>query len=287
MASFAERVGKRPSRSIAQTDNLDLETRTELWNIFVLLREILDDAARRSNWTSKSEENFLGALWAWQFKKPRDEMGDEARVWAQIKARVLKGEWYDVLDLIEETVKYLQRYEDQHTRGLHEKFSDAFNNRFEHFLVAFRFIGNEVTPVGTTAEAEAVNAAIEAASSVAGAQHSLERATEMFADREKHDYPNSIKESISAVESIVKKVTGKGELSKGLAELERAGLAIHPALRGAWVKMYGWTSDEDGIRHGGIEAADADQALARYVLVTCSAFVSYLTEEGRKTGLLT
>lgn len=128
--------------------------------------------------------------------------------------------------------------------------------------------------------------ASEDASSVAGARHALERATSLLADRETPDYPNSIKESISAVEAVIKKVTGKGELSKGLMELESAGLTIHPALRSAWLKMYGWTSADDGIRHGGIEAADADQALAKYVLVTCSAFVSYLIEEGRKIGLL-
>lgn len=90
------------------------------------------------------------------------------------------------------------------------------------------------------------------------------------------------------MEAVVKKVTGANDdLAAGLKKLENAGLSIHPALKGAWLKMYGWTSDEDGIRHGGIDAADADQALAKYVLVTCSAFVSYLIEEGRKAGLLT
>ncbi|MEI3844903.1 MULTISPECIES: hypothetical protein [unclassified Microbacterium] len=75
-------------------------------------------------------------------------------------------------------------------------------------------------------------------------------------------------------------------LGSGLKKLEAAGLPIHPALKAAWLEMYGWTSDDDGIRPGGIEAAGADQALAKYVLVTSSAFVSLLIEEGRKIGLL-
>jgi hypothetical protein len=49
--------------------------------------------------------------------------------------------------------------------------------------------------------------------------------------------------------------------------------------------MYGWTSDEDGLRHGGIEAADASQDLAKYVLVTSAAFASYVIEIGRKANL--
>lgn len=95
-------------------------------------------------------------------------------------------------------------------------------------ILRYRFIGHELTPIDTSAEADAIGGAISDVASIAGARHSLERATELLADREKPDYPNSIKESISAVEAVVKKVTGKGELSKGLAELEAAGLTIHP-----------------------------------------------------------
>lgn len=157
---------------------------------------------------------------------------------------------------------------------------------FERFLVGFRFVGHEITPIDSTAEANAVVGAQEAVSPIAGARHALDRAVELLADRQSPDYPNSIKESISAVEAVVKKVTGQGTLGAGLGKLESVGVTIHPALKGAWSKMYGWASDADGIRHAGIEAANADQALAKYVLVTCSAFVSYLIEEGRKTGLL-
>lgn len=287
MASFAERVGKRTQRSITQTDDLDTDTRTELWNVFVTLREIFREAGRRSNWDNETEKNLINAVWAWEFKQARDEMKSEGQVWALMKKRILEGEWYDVLDLIEETVKYLNRYAERYTNDLDDSTVEAFNNRFEHFLVGYRFIGHEITPIDTSAEAEAVSAALEMVTSIAGARHHLERATELLADRENHDYPNSVKESISAVEAVIKTITGpKDDLAAGLKRLEEAGLKIHPALKGAWLKMYGWTSDEDGIRHAGIEAADVDQALAKYALVTCSAFVSYLVEEARKVGLL-
>lgn len=63
-------------------------------------------------------------------------------------------------------------------------------------------------------------------------------------------------------------------------------VTIHPALEGAWSKMYGWTSDAEGIRHAAVEAAEADQAIAKYMLITCSAFVTYLIESGRKAKVV-
>ena len=286
MTSFAQRMGLRAARSTTQRGDLDRETRTELWNVLVTLRNVLSHIADESYRSDTTEGRLLDAVWVWEFKKPRDEMNSAENVWAAIKASILTADWYVVLDMVEAIVKYLERYKTPRSTDLPDAVAESFNNSFERYLVGYRFIGNEITPIDSTAEAETVVNAQEDAESIPGARHSLNRAVELLADRQSPDYPNSIKESISAVESIVKKVTGEGTLGAGLNKLEAAGLTIHPALRAAWSKMYGWTSDANGIRHAGIEAADADQAIATYVLVVCSAFVSYLIEEGRITGLL-
>lgn len=283
MATFAERMGKRAPRTIIQTESLDDDTRTELWNVLVVLQGIFE-GTRERDYKGTVEAQVVDAVWTWEFKKPRDELPSRSAVWQRIKKLVLEDEWFVVLDLIEELVGYIGRYEDWTTPDLQVVMRDAFNDRFEHYLLGYRFVGGEITPIATSAEAAAVDEAMSAAAPVAGARHALERATELLADRERPDYPNSIKESISAVESVVTWLTGKGELGKGLGALESAGMKVHPALKGAWLKMYGWASDDDGIRHGSIEAADANQALARYVLVSSSAFVSYLVEERAKAG---
>ncbi|MEV8174955.1 AbiJ-NTD4 domain-containing protein [Microbacterium sp. NPDC079176] len=282
MASFSERTGHRATRALVQSDDLDTETRTELWNVLVLLQETF----RKRGSIDPAQKKILDAVWERQFKRARDERPSDMGVWSLIKKQVLSAEWFDVLDLIEAIVKYMNMYPSGYDSGLSKVLAEAYNSRFEHYLVGYRFIGEEVTPIDSSAEAGAVTTASSDVASIAGARHHLGRAIELLADRQNPDYPNSIKESISSVEAVVKKVTGEGTLGSGLGKLESAGLTIHPALKGAWLKMYGWTSDDDGIRHGGIEAANADQALARYVLVTCSAFVSYLIEEGRKRGLL-
>jgi hypothetical protein len=282
MASFAQRIGKRPVRQLMQRDDLDGETRIELWNVIVVTQEVLSDARRETFNTDTTEQDVAVSIWTSEFKKPRDEMPSLLSFWARVKKAIFEGEWFDVLDLIEATTKLFARHQTVATQSLHVVVADAFNACFERCLVGYRFIGTEITPVDSTTDSTAVEEAQDAVSGIPGARHALARAVELLADRSAPDYPNSIKESISAVEAVVKRITGEGTLGAGLNKLEAAGLTLHPALKGAWSKMYGWTSDADGIRHAGLEAATADQALARYVLVTCSAFVSFLVEEGNK-----
>lgn len=287
MASFSERHGYKEVRSVVQRESLDEETRIALWNVVGGLPEVFEkltwDPLRRDDTSGPAT---VSALWGRDFKKPRDEQPSNQTFWAMIKKGILEDTWYQVFDVIEAISKRPEQHVTATLHGLPNSYREACNNAFESHLVGYRFIGLELTPVDSTAEAESISGGVEDSASIPGARHALDRAIELLADRQTPDYPNSIKESISAVEAVVKKVTGEGTLGAGLGKLEGAGLAIHPALKGAWSKMYGWTSDENGIRHGSIEVADADQALAKYVLVTCSAFVSFLIEEGRKVGLL-
>lgn len=51
---------------------------------------------------------------------------------------------------------------------------------------------------------------------------------------------------------------------------------MHPALVNAYNILYGFTSDEEGIRHSQIKDSEVDQRLAQCFLTNCSAFVTYL-----------
>ena len=59
---------------------------------------------------------------------------------------------------------------------------------------------------------------------------------------------------------------------------------IHPAMENAFSSLYGYTSDENGIRHGGIDFSNAPAEDAKYMLVSCSAFVNYLIEKWSKAS---
>ena len=60
--------------------------------------------------------------------------------------------------------------------------------------------------------------------------------------------------------------------------------ALHPALKSALSKLYGYTSDAGGIRHALADEREPDIEDARFMLVICSAFVSLISAKARKLG---
>lgn len=106
----------------------------------------------------------------------------------------------------------------------------------------------------------------------------------MLSDKENPNYRNSIKESISAVEAICKNLTGnkRATLNTALKKLDENGIVLHGAFQKSISELYGYTSDAGGIRHCLMNDYDADFADAKYMLMVCSAFCSFLLEKSRK-----
>ena len=93
---------------------------------------------------------------------------------------------------------------------------------------------------------------------------------------------------MSAVEVLVKIISGNKSATLGVAlnEIERSGkISIHKALKDGYSKLYGWTSNDEGIRHSIMDEPSLSQEDAVYMLVSCSAFINYLNEKARKIGL--
>ena len=105
----------------------------------------------------------------------------------------------------------------------------------------------------------------------------IQQALDLYAKRENPDYRNSIKESILAVESMARIVSKKPKatLSDALKAIEKNGL-LHEALKDGFIKLYGYTSDADGIRHAMLDEPTLTAADARYFLLSCTSFVNYL-----------
>ena len=107
----------------------------------------------------------------------------------------------------------------------------------------------------------------------------LGKALDFLSSKNNPDYENSIKESISAVESVCCNITNndKATLGDALKEMKK-DRKIHSALIEAFSKLYGYTSDSSGIRHAGIDFTNATYEDARFMLITCSAFINYATK---------
>jgi hypothetical protein len=100
-------------------------------------------------------------------------------------------------------------------------------------------------------------------------------------------YADSVRESIHAVEAVGRTLDPTADvLSKALAKLEQK-ISIHPAMKKGLTSLYAYTSDEGGIRHALLEdAAKVDEADALFMFGACAAFVSYLINKARSSGLL-
>ena len=64
-------------------------------------------------------------------------------------------------------------------------------------------------------------------------------------------------------------------LGDALKSIEKAG-HLHPSLKEGFLKLYGYTSNEQGIRHAMLDEPNITAADARYFLISCSSFVNYL-----------
>jgi hypothetical protein len=89
------------------------------------------------------------------------------------------------------------------------------------------------------------------------------------------------------VEAAVNLIAGSnGNGVAGAIDALSAKTPIHGALKAALKQLYGYTSDSDGIRHAIMEEATVDFEDAKFMLVACSAFVTFLIGKASKVGLV-
>lgn len=274
---FSERYGYRQVREIVQLESIDEPLRNALWSLLKL--HVWDHVHFTSGmyggyFLSNNEEikSLCQMLWFHYFKKPLDTLDNNwSKALAILRDYFFGCPWYEVYDFIEFVANNYSRYQ------FKDRFIQSCNGVLEKEVSAYRFVNGVITRITEQQEVEEIELALERAR---GPVHThLRRALELLSDREAPDYRNSIKESISAVESLVAKVVGeKGTLGQLIKKLEDE-IKLHPALRTAFSNLYGYTSDEGGIRHAILESDKVVFEDAKFFLVACSAFVTYV--EGR------
>jgi hypothetical protein len=141
-------------------------------------------------------------------------------------------------------------------------------------MSAYRLVDGKIVRITAEEEIAEIEEAVHGGASPVRTH--LGRALELLSDRKKPDYRNSIKESISSVESLVQIALGeKGTLGSLVKKLE-IDAGIHPALTKSLSSLYGYTSDEDGIRHAILNSPKVEFEDAKFMLVVCSAFVNFV-----------
>ncbi|MEM2994637.1 MAG: hypothetical protein QXI91_01275 [Candidatus Bathyarchaeia archaeon] len=281
MKLFSQRRGLEKERTEIQVESMDEALRNRLWN---LLKIFYWDTMIGLTWISDSPpmEGFFTIIWHNYFKKPLDEM---PRWWNDlykwIRDYFFNCKWYEVYDFLELIVNYFSDEEQN------EKFKKACNSILESELSAYRFVGNQITQITSKEEISEVEEALESQFKTVNTH--LENALRLMSDRKSPDYRNSIKESISAVEAICRIITKdkNATLGKALDKIEKEGkIELHKALKEAFDHLYGYTSSAEGIRHSLLdEKITLSFEDAKFMLVSCSAFINYLISKVSKAKI--
>ena len=100
-------------------------------------------------------------------------------------------------------------------------------------------------------------------------------------------WADSVRESINAVESVVRLLGSSKSVDDALKSLANKG-HINKNMSAGLGRLYNYTSDEQGIRHPLLDDGDAkvDEADALYMFAASAAFVTYLIGKGQTAGLL-
>ena len=287
---FSERYGHKPVREIIQVDAIDEALKNGIWN---LLKVFYWDKAKYSScdgyrggysltFESNKDLKFLcNGLWCNYFKEPLDHLSDDwSEVLKKLRNYFFNAKWYEIYDFIEFIANNHYSKDYENTNAF---FMSACNKNLEKEMAAYRFVDGLITRITEEEEIKAIEKAIDEGEQLVS-QH-VRRSLELLSDRSKPDYRNSIKESISAVERLAAHVTGedKGTLGQLLKKLDEH-IELHPALKTAFSSLYGYTSDEGGIRHALTEKEVVDFEDAKFMLVTCSAFINYVEGKMRASG---
>lgn len=273
--SFSHAQGYEELPGMLKLKDLPSEARTRIWNVFY---KYID-----KDRMDHPEYSWLGGDWAQVMKDLHaDYQGHPLEKWTSdfdrnthhLQNEIMRERFNRVFDLI----TYVMR----HAR-CPNRFVEDMRRQFVKARLAYVIVDGPPTIVPATTSEEG-HAFVESIGRLrqaglnASATH-LRNASECI---NQADWAGSVRESINAVESVARQLDPKsaGTLGPALASIEQRG-GLHPALKEAFNKLYGYTSNEQGIRHALLDRDTADVGMdeAVFMLGACASFASYLARK--------
>lgn len=147
---------------------------------------------------------------------------------------------------------------------------------------AYRVVDGQIIAIGVGEQDAAFERALENAETN-GAEAARAHLVAAGKSLRSSDWAGCVRESIHAVEAMARHLEPAATtLGPALTALEKSG-HLHGSLKAAFGALYGYASDEEGVRHALVlqQAAKVDEADALFMLGACASFVSYLIARGR------
>ena len=272
---FSEKIGLEKPRTTLDKDKLTPELRSSIWNI--ILEFVLGSLGNRKDYQGYERysqlASFYRGIWINFFKRPVDELPfRDGEVYSEYPNRTLRdwffaAGWNEVYEFME----YIVEHHGEH-------LTSVFNEILKREFSAYRFVSKSLVEINSAEEIVEIENALNASDKFSPVRIHLGSALSLISDKQNPDYRNSIKESISAVESLCKIIIqdDAATLGSALKTIEQKH-NIPESLKKGFSSIYGFTSEKGGIRHGLLSTdiiVGVDEA--RFMLIACSAFINYL-----------
>lgn len=264
---FSERIGAAPLRVTFQIDSTNATLRNRLLNCVVAHHPMFNGSSLanpgRGIWSDFFGESLLNYVSADMLRK-------------RLAAGVLDdtARWFMIYDLIEFVARTLGSYPPSYHQAI--LFMADCNEVLEQELSGFHFIDGVLTRITSELEVAAVEAGL--GHPLPAAREHLRKALEHLGARPEAQTEATIHEALKAVEAQARDLAGMPSTTLGAAlKALKAKHQWHTATLEAFEKQYGWASNDGGVRHA-FKGEAPDLAIAKYMLISCSAFVNYLEE---------
>ena len=308
--TFSQRYGHEPLPQPMQLEELSDDLRREIWNLVYRFLKRFYYVPDSMGLLGKSKPDVDGEIWELVvnifgklYKLPQDEILLSLDwVQSRFKKTVMHEKFNKVLDLIQivansdsptgVTVTGNTIVQNQYSTRfiIHRNefilaISEQFNRHAAPYWLDMSQRSCQFFPRSSRGQGEATQQAIETIreSGMKGASTHLRDAAARINEQR---FADSVKDSIHAVESVACIIDNKASktLTPALDSLEKAGLLNHPALKQGFEKLYGYASDEQGIRHALLDkgAPDVDVDEAVFMFGACASFAAYLVNKHRQ-----
>ena len=284
--TFAQREGKAPLPEPLQAGVLTRRFRNRVWCVIEIsiIHNSTNDHLNGSRFTKTAEGRFFKIFpYSCKFNVsdiPHDEIEITGpwRVRGWFRNLILEAESHEVLTIIE----YMLRHSYM-PKPLSDQIKDCFDDA--PYIISCSSEPICIIPATSEEMKESVKRSLDniSQSKLTGSKSHLCNAAQELSN---NNYAAAIRESIHAVEAAARQIDSKASKGLGAAldSLEKKGMLNHKALKDAFKKLYGYTNDEQGIRHPLIEknAANVGFDEAIFMYGACVSFIDYLVSKRRQ-----
>ena len=282
--SFSQRHDYDPLPELMRLEDLSKKARIAIYNhIF----DIADVSGHWAEYRDLPAPRMCRRAIAKCFDKNIREIGAlRDHLLDELQFIVYESSFNKVLDLLE----YMANYRDNRSNDIPpvlitrlSRFPLDINSVFDEHGVAYMFDTSNrpyfIWPRTSMEQGISIQNALATMK-----HHKLSSPAKHLRDAASHldsgEYADSITDSIHAVESVVRNFDPENcrKLSDAVNSLKKQGVLKHPALAEGIKSLYGYTSDEEGLRHPLISEQEANVDIndAMFMLGACASLAAYL-----------